>query len=37
MVYPQNGDSFVTIDSATSLHPMNGCLTAAADVVEEPW
>jgi len=22
MLYPQNGDSFVTIDSLTSLHPM---------------
>jgi len=22
MIYPQNGDSFVTIDSVTSFHPM---------------
>ena len=22
MLYPQNGDSFVTIDSVTSLHPV---------------
>ena len=22
MLYPQNGDSFVTIDSVTSLHPI---------------
>ena len=34
MLYPQNGDRFVTVDSVTSLHPIGLYIMAVADVLE---